>query len=59
MHTVKEEALNAITSLPDDATLEDIMYRLYVIDKINQGREAIKNGKTLTIEELKAEVQSW
>jgi hypothetical protein len=57
--TVKEEALHAITSLPENATLEDIMYRLYVIDKINQGREAVKNGETLTIEELKAEIQTW
>ena len=57
--TVKEEALHAITSLPENATLEDIMYRLYVIDKINQGREAVKNGETLSIEELKAEIQTW
>jgi hypothetical protein len=57
--TVKEEALNAINSLPNDTTLEDIMYRLYVIDKINKGREAVKNGQTLTIEKLKLEIQSW
>ena len=59
MQTVKEEALQAITSLPENATIEDIMYRLYVIDKINKGREAVKNGKTLTIDELKAEIQTW
>ncbi len=57
--SIKQEAIKAITSLPDTATMEDIMYRLYVIDKINLGREAIVNGKTLTIEELKREARSW
>lgn len=59
MRSVKQEAINAIATLPDNATVEDIMYRLYVIDKINRGREAVKNGKTLTIDELKREAQSW
>ncbi len=57
--SIKQEAIKAITSLPDTATMEDIMYRLYVIDKINLGREAVVNGKTLTIEELKREARSW
>jgi hypothetical protein len=33
MKSVKEEALRAISSLPDDAPIDDVMYRLYVIDK--------------------------
>lgn len=57
--TIKEEAINAITTLPDTATMEDIMYRLYVIDKVKKSQEAVKNGKTITIEELKKEVLSW
>ena len=59
MQTIKQDAINAITKLPDNATIEDIMYRLYVSDKINRGREAFKNGKTLTVDELRREVQSW
>ena len=57
--TIKEEAINAITTLPDTATMEDIMYRLYVIDKVKKSQEAVKDGKTITIDELKKEVQSW
>jgi len=59
MQTTKQDAINAISSLPDNATIDDIMYRLYVIDKINRGREAVIKGKTLTIEELRQEVRSW
>ncbi|MFH0975123.1 MAG: hypothetical protein V1874_04990 [Spirochaetota bacterium] len=59
MHTVKEEAMNAINSLPDSATIDDIMYRLYVIDKIKKGLDAIDKGETITIDELQKEADSW
>ena len=58
-HTIKEEAINAITTLPDTATMEDIMYRLYVIDKIKRGIKAIENGESISLEELEREVESW
>ena len=32
--TIKEEVLNVISNLPENADIEDIMYKLYVIDKI-------------------------
>ncbi len=59
MQTIKQEALNAITTLPDTATIEDIMYRLYVIDKVKRGLEALDNGETILLEELEQEVESW
>ncbi len=33
IETLKDEALNAISKLPETADIDDIMYRLYVIDK--------------------------
>jgi len=42
--TAKAEALNAISGLPDDAPLEDIMYQLYVLDKIHQGERDQQEG---------------
>jgi predicted transcriptional regulator len=57
--TTKQEAINAISSLPDTASIEDIMYRLYVIEKIKRGMEAADNGKTVTLEELKREAATW
>ena len=32
MESLKQEALNSISKLPDTAEIDDIMYRLYVID---------------------------
>lgn len=57
--SIKQEAINAITSLPETASIEDIMHRLYVIDKVHEGLDDIKNGKVITSEELEKEIQSW
>ncbi|MFH1241934.1 MAG: hypothetical protein V1689_06165 [Pseudomonadota bacterium] len=59
MECLKQEALNTISKMPDSADIDDIMYRLYVIDKVRKGREAIERGETVTIEELKEEIESW
>jgi DNA-binding MltR family transcriptional regulator len=59
MQTLKDEAIEAIQKLPESATMDDIMYRLYVIDKVKRSQKAVKNGKTITVEELKREIQSW
>ena len=59
MHAAKQEALETIGKLPDDADMDEIMYRLYVLDKIRKGQEAVEQGRTVTSEELKREIDSW
>jgi hypothetical protein len=59
METLKQEAINAISKMPDSADIDEIMYRLYVIDKVRKGREAIEREETVTIEELRKEIESW
>jgi hypothetical protein len=57
--TLKQEALEAIQSLPENADIEDIMYRLHVINKLRKSHEAIAHGQVLSHEELKREVEKW
>jgi predicted transcriptional regulator len=59
MQAVKQEALDAIAKLPDDTDMDEIMYRLYVLDKIRKGREAAEQGRTISHEDLKREVETW
>jgi len=59
MQTLKAEAIYAISKLPESASIDDIMYELYVIDKVKKGKAAAEQGDTITIEELKKEMQSW
>jgi hypothetical protein len=59
MESLKQEALNVISKMPDTAEIDDIMYRLYVIDKVRKGREAVKRGEVVSIDDLKKEIASW
>ncbi len=59
MNTIKKEALSVIAKLPDSAKMDDIMYRLYVIDKIKKGEDAVKKGKVISIKTLRREMASW
>ena len=51
--------MTAITQLPETADVDTIMYRLYVIDKVMKGRQAIEKGETISAEDLKLEIESW
>jgi len=59
MQAAKQEALNTINQLPENTDMDEIMYRLYVLDKIRKGQEAVEQGKTISSEELKREIDSW
>jgi hypothetical protein len=59
MESLKQEAIKVISRMPESAEIEDIMYRLYVIDKVRKGREAVREGRTVAMDELKREVESW
>ena len=49
----KSEIVRAIQDLPDDATVEDAMERLYFLAKIERGLEQ-SDGETIAHEEIKA-----
>ncbi len=59
METIKQEAIKAISALPDNVDIDDIMYKLYVIDKVRKGEKAIEIGKKISSEDLKKDVASW
>ena len=59
MQPAKQDALETIGKLPDDADRDEIMYRLYVLHKIRKGQEAVERGHTIGSEELKREIESW
>ncbi len=59
MRSAREEALESISRMPDTATMDDIMYRLYVLDKIRIGLEAAERGDVISNEDLKQEMETW
>jgi len=57
--TLKQEALESLKNLPEEADVDEIMYRLYVIDKIRKSREAVAKGQSVSHEELRREIEQW
>ncbi len=51
--STKEKVIHFIKSLPDDLTVEEITYRLYVNERIIKAQQQMKNGNFLTHEEAK------
>jgi predicted transcriptional regulator len=56
MATAKQAAESIIEHLPDQASWDDIMYELYVKQKIEEGLADIEAGRTIPHEQLKAEL---
>ncbi len=56
MQNAKNAARQIIDHLPEQATWDDIMYELYVKQKIEEGLADIEAGRTVPHEEVKAEL---
>lgn len=50
---VKQEAKRLIDELPDDATWDDAMYKLYVRQSIEQGLADSRAGRTVDVKEVR------
>lgn len=59
MIPAKEEVRQLLDQLPDDTTLEDIQYHIYVRQKIDRGLEDVAAGRVLTENEFDARMTRW
>ena len=39
--------------------IEEIIYKLYVVDQVEKGRAEIKDGKFITVDDLEKEIEAW
>jgi len=59
MPSVKNAVIDFIKSLPDDLTVEEIAYKLYLDERINKAQKQMKEGNYLTHEEAKERLKKW
>lgn len=59
MQHAKQDALETIGKLPDDTDMDEIMYQLYVLDKIRKGQEAVEQDHITSSDDLKREIDTW
>ncbi|MCL2820134.1 MAG: hypothetical protein FWD38_04800 [Oscillospiraceae bacterium] len=55
---VKQVAIDGILTLPDTSTWDDIMYFLYVNQKLDKGLDDIENGAVYTMEEAREYIRN-
>ena len=51
--SIKKEAYRLLDSLPDKATWDDLMHKIYVRQTIEAGIRDSKEGKTVDVEEVR------
>ena len=54
----KQAVLDLLQKLPDNCTLDELQYHLYVLQTVERGREEIKQGRKLSHEEVKRELRA-
>ncbi len=59
MNTVKAEVENLLQKLPDDCSLEDVQYHLYVLEKIQRGQERAEKEGIISQEEVEKRMKKW
>jgi predicted transcriptional regulator len=52
----RDRALEAIRDMPEDATVEDVMERLYFLAKVEEGMRQADAGQTMSHEEAKRRI---
>ena len=59
MQTAKKEVSELLNRLPDDCSLEDIQYHLYVLQKIERGLKDAEEGRVYTKAEVEEIMAKW
>jgi predicted transcriptional regulator len=55
----KDKIKKSIDSLPDNLTVDQVIDRIIMLDKIEQGLKDIEAGNVYTTEEVKAKLSKW
>lgn len=59
MSTAKHDAELLLSKLPDNCSVEDIQYHLYVLGKVRRGLEDARENGTLSEQEVESRLSQW
>ena len=59
MQSAKHEVMELLKGLPDDTSLEEIQYHLYVRQKIERGLRDVDESRIHTQEEVEKRMEKW
>ena len=59
MASAKQLVLDVLKALPDDCSVEDVQYELYVRQKVADGEQAADAGEIVPHEDVVREAREW
>lgn len=59
MSAIQEEVNQLLSRLPENASIEDVQYHLYVVEKVRNGLESAKTEGTLTQQQAEEKLGKW
>jgi len=59
MSVLKQASIETLKRLPDECTVDDIMYEINFIAQVYEGLKDADEGKLITTEELLKRVDRW
>jgi len=59
MNTAKSEVQSLLEKLPDDCTLEDIQYHLYVVEKVHRGIDRAEKEGEISQRDVEKRLSKW
>ncbi|WP_420453941.1 hypothetical protein [Rubrivirga sp.] len=57
--SARDRVLRAVREMPSDTTYEEVMERVYMIQKIERGRQQIADGQGIPHAEAKRQMKRW
>ncbi|MBE7439145.1 MAG: hypothetical protein HS115_11860 [Spirochaetales bacterium] len=59
MQSLKDKAIETLSKLPETATADDIMYQIYVLEKIQKGQRAASLDEVLSEADVRKAMAKW
>ncbi len=59
MSSIKDELIDFIKNMPDESSIDEIMYHLYVKQKILHSKAQLATGQTHENDEVKELANKW
>ena len=58
-HTDKQDAIEVIEQLPDNVPMDEIVYRLHLLNKVRRGMQDVDARRRVSSEDLAREIEHW
>jgi predicted transcriptional regulator len=55
----KTQIIETVSAMPDEISIDEIIERLVILEKIEKGQKDISEGKVYTEDQAKERLQKW